>query len=262
MQNKQFAGASKINTSILSPFERRFAPAVLPLIPGWLETYHLTMLSLLWSGAILLFSYLAARDVRWLWVVSLMIFLHYVTDHLDGKVGKYRNTGLVRWGYYMDHLLDYCFLSSVIIGYAFLVPAQSLYQLLLLLAIFAGFEVSTFLAFAATDRFKISYLKLGPTEFRLSLIIINALLVQFGVRYLVSGIKYVNIGALIGLALLIYNTHKKVWQLDMQEKSGADRLAEPEPLVVKFGNTNPDCTVCDQYSTFCATERNGLRGYM
>jgi archaetidylinositol phosphate synthase len=221
MQNQQFAGASKINTSFLSPLERRLAPVVLPVIPGWLQTYHLTMLTLVWSGFILLFSYLAARDIRWLWMVSLMILFHYLTDHLDGKVGKYRNTGLVRWGYYMDHLLDYFFLCSVIIGYAFILPSQSRYQLLFMLAIFAGYEMSTFLAFAATDRLRISYLKFGPTEFRLALIVGNALLIQFGLRYMAAGLKYVNIGGVIGLALLIYKTHKKVWQLDMQQKEAA-----------------------------------------
>ncbi|HEY6120026.1 MAG TPA: CDP-alcohol phosphatidyltransferase family protein, partial [Pyrinomonadaceae bacterium] len=152
MENQQFAGASKINTSFLSPLERRLAPVVLPHIPPWLETHHLTMLTLLWSALILVFSYLAASNIRWLWLVSLMIFCHYVTDHFDGKVGKYRNTGLVRWGYYMDHLLDYFFLCSVIIGYAFLLPDRSRFQLLFLLGIFAGYEMSTFLAFAATDR--------------------------------------------------------------------------------------------------------------
>jgi phosphatidylglycerophosphate synthase len=219
MQNEQFAGATKINTSFLSPLERRLAPLVIPRIPGWLETHHLTMLTLLWSGLILLFSYLAARNIRWLWMVSLMIFCHYVTDHFDGKVGKYRNTGLVRWGYYMDHLLDYFFLCSVIIGYAFILPERSRYQLLFMLAIFAGYEMSTFLAFAATDRLRISYLKFGPTEFRLALILVNALLIQFGVRYMISGLKYVNFGGLVGLGVLIYGTHKKIWRLDMEEKA-------------------------------------------
>jgi len=219
MLNQQFAGANKTNTSFLSPLERRLAPAVVPRIPRWLETHHLTMLTLLWAALILLFSYLAARDIRWLWMVSLLIFCHYVTDHFDGKVGKYRNTGLVRWGYYMDHLLDYFFLCSVIIGYGFLLPERSLFQLLVMLAIFAGYEMSTFLAFAATDRLTISYMKFGPTEFRLALIIINGLIVQFGIRYMISGLKYVNIGAFIGLAVLIYRTHKKVWRLDMEKKA-------------------------------------------
>ena len=119
MQNQQFAGASKTNTSFLSPLERRLAPVVIPRIPAWLETHHLTMLTLVWSLLILLFGFLAAGNIRWLWLVSLMVFFQYITDHYDGKVGKVRNTGLLRWGYYMDHLLDYFFLCSVIIGYAF-----------------------------------------------------------------------------------------------------------------------------------------------
>ena len=93
MQTQKFAGADKTNTSFLSPLERRVAPIVLPWIPSWLETYHLTMLTLLWSGLILVFSYLAARDLKWLWGVSVMIALQWVTDFFDGKVGKYRNTG-------------------------------------------------------------------------------------------------------------------------------------------------------------------------
>jgi len=218
IETQRFAGATKTNTSFLTPLERRLAVKVLPKIPSWLQTYHLTMLTLVWSLAILFFSYLAAHDRRWLWVVSLMIFMQYVTDHYDGKIGKYRNTGLVRWGYYMDHLLDYFFLCSVIIGYAFILPERSRYQVLFLLAIFAGYEMSTFLAFAATDRLKISYLKFGPTEFRLALIIINLLLVQYGTRYMISGLKYVNIGAAIGLALVIYRTHKLVWRIDMRER--------------------------------------------
>jgi archaetidylinositol phosphate synthase len=229
MQNQEFAGAQKVNTSFLSPLERRFAPLVLPRIPRWLETHHLTMLTLVWSAGILFFSYLAASNIRWLWAVSVMIFCHYVTDHLDGKVGKYRNTGLVRWGYYMDHLLDYFFLCAVIIGYAFILPEKSRLQLMILLAVFAGFEMSTFLAFSATDRLKISHLKFGPTEFRLALIIVNGLLVQFGTRYMISGLKFVNLGGLIGLGLLIYQTHRKVWQLDMKEKHGASKWQANEP---------------------------------
>jgi archaetidylinositol phosphate synthase len=230
INSQHFPGASKSNNSFLTPFERRLAPLVLPRIPAWLETYHLTMLTLVWSGMILLFSFWAAQDLRWLWGVSVMISMQYVTDHYDGKIGKYRGTGLVRWGYYMDHLLDYFFLCSVIIGYAFILPERSRYQILIMLAIFSGYEVSTFLAFAATDRFKISYLKFGPTEFRLAIIIINALLVQYGTRQMINGLKYVNIGAAVGLALMIYRAHKVIWTLDMKQKAGT--VAAENPVTV------------------------------
>ena len=223
IETQQFAGAAKTNTSFLTPLERRLAIRVLPRIPGWLQTYHLTMMTLVWSSMILLFSFMAAKDLRWLWMVNLMVFMQYVTDYYDGKVGKYRNTGLVRWGYYMDHILDYLFLCSIIVGYSFILPEKSRYQILIMLAIFAGYEVSTFLAFAATDNLKISFLKLGPTEFRLAVIVINALLVEYGTRKMVTGLKYVNVGAAIVLAIIVYQTHKVLWEMDMKEKNSVIR---------------------------------------
>lgn len=182
------------------------------------------MLTLAWSVLIIIFSYLAASNIRWLWCVSVMIVLQYITDYYDGKIGKYRNTGLFRWGYYMDHLLDYFFLCSVIIGYAFILPERSRYQLLFLLALFGAFAMSTFLAFSATDRLKISFLKLGPTEFRLALVVINTLLIGFGAKYMVSALKYVNVGAVVGLCVLVYRTQKKIWDIDMQHKQQENEL--------------------------------------
>ena len=230
IETAEFAGATKTNTSFLSPLERRLAPIVVPRIPLWLETHHLTMLTLVWSLMILVFSAMATRNMRWLWMVNLMIACQWVTDHYDGKVGKYRNTGLVRWGYYMDHLLDYFFLCSVLIGYAFILPERSRFQLLLMLALFAAYDFSTFLAFAATEKLKISYLKFGPTEFRLALIIINGLLVAFGTRYMIGGLKWVNAGAVVGLVFLIYGTQKRIWKMDMKDRPAA---TEPTPAVLE-----------------------------
>lgn len=218
MENSEFGGATKTNNSFLTPFERRLAPLVLPRVPRWIETHHLTMLTLGWSALIVFFSYLAAGNLKWLGMVSLMIFLHWLTDHFDGKLGRYRGTGLVRWGYYMDHLLDFGFLCAVLIGYSFILPESSRFQLLLTLAIFSAYDMSTFLAFSATDRLKISLLRFGPTEFRLSLIIINTLVMFFGIRYMIGGLKYVNAGALIGLCLLVYRTQKRIWRLDMGKR--------------------------------------------
>lgn len=241
LETSEFAGANKTNTSFLSPLERRLGPIVIPRIPRWLETYHLTMLTLLWSLLILVFSFLAARNMRWLWMVSFIIALQWVTDHYDGKVGKYRNTGLVRWGYYMDHLLDYFFLCSVIIGYSFILPERSRFQLLLLLALFAAYDFSTFLAFTTTQQLKISYLKFGPTEFRLALIIINGLLISFGTRYMISGLKWVNLGAAVGLCFLIYGTQKKIWQLDMEGRQ-LKPFVKPEALLEKPYVPAKECT--------------------
>ncbi|MCA1635037.1 MAG: hypothetical protein LC802_15445 [Acidobacteria bacterium] len=219
MFREQFAGANKVSSSILSPLERRMARRVVPAIPSWLGTHHLTMLTLVWCALIVFFSFLAAGgDRRWLWGASLMIFCQYLTDFFDGKVGKYRNTGLVKWGFYMDHLLDYVFLCSVVAGYALILPANSQRHLFFLLAVFGGFMVNSFLAFAATEKFSISHMGLGPTEFRIALITLNTLVIFNGTRRMEKVLPYVAAGGLLVLCLLVYRTQKEIWRRDMEGK--------------------------------------------
>src|SRR5947209_20296702 len=90
MQREQHALATKSSSSLLSPLERRMARRVVPHIPAWLGTHHLTLMTLAWCAGLVLFGSLPARDLRWLWASSLMVFMHYVTDFSDGNVAKYR----------------------------------------------------------------------------------------------------------------------------------------------------------------------------
>src|SRR5258706_10411998 len=218
---QEFAGAGKTNTGLLGPLERRLAGVVLPRIPIWLETYHLTLLTPIWAMLIVLFGYLAARDLRWLWMVNLMIVLHYFTDHFDGKLGKFRDTGLRKWGFYMDHLFDYGFLCSILIGYSFLLPDYAIFSMMLVLCVFSAFMFHTFLMLAATQEFKISLSVFGPTELRLALININGLLVRFGVRPLKGALPYVAVCGTLALALLAYRAQKRLWKSDMQAKAAS-----------------------------------------
>jgi phosphatidylglycerophosphate synthase len=223
MQREQFALATKSSTSLLSPLERRLATRVVPRIPLWLGTHHLTMLTLAWCAGLVVFGYLAAVDLRWLWGSSAMIALQWATDFFDGKVGKHRGTGLVKWGFYMDHLLDFVFLCAVLGAYAFVLPASAHWSLFLVLAVFGGLMVNSFLAFAATGRFHISHGKLGPTEFRLALVIINSLLVFYGTRRMEKVLPYVAVGGFVALCVLAYRTQRELWQSDMEQRQRAER---------------------------------------
>src|SRR5919112_1619508 len=227
MQREQFALATKSSSSLLSPFERRLAARVVPRIPLWLGTHHLTMLTLAWCAGLVAFGYWAANDLRWLWGSSLMIALQWVTDFFDGKVGKHRGTGLVKWGFYADHLLDYAFLCAVLGAYAFVLPERAHLSLLLVLAVFGGLMVNSFLAFAATGRFHISHGKLGPTEFRLALVIINSLVVAYGTRRMTKTLPYVAAGGFVALCVLAYRTQRELWRHDLEQK----REAAPAPAV-------------------------------
>ena len=148
--DQKFAGDKKKGDWILAKAEKRLVTWMVPLVPSFLETYHLTLLTLLWSIGIVAFSFLATKNINWLWGVSSLVFLQYVTDVLDGAVGRHRDTGLVKWGYYMDHLLDYVFLASVIVGYALIFSNIPWYWFMGLLALGGAFMANMFLSFAAT----------------------------------------------------------------------------------------------------------------
>ena len=66
MAAEEFAGARKTNQSLVAPLERHLAPWVVPRIPLWIETYHLTLLTFVWCAGILWFGAKAAGDLRWL----------------------------------------------------------------------------------------------------------------------------------------------------------------------------------------------------
>lgn len=229
MQREELKLAAKSSTSLLSPLERRLAARVVPRVPAWLGTHHLTMLTLAWCAGLVVFGYWAANDLRWLWGSSLMIALQWVTDFFDGKVGKYRGTGLVRWGFYMDHLLDFVFLCAVLGAYAFVLPERSHLHLFLVLAVFGGFMVNSFLAFAATGRFHISHGKLGPTEFRAALIVINSLLVFYGTRRMTKVLPYIAACGFAALCVLAYRTQRELWQSDMGQRRQTEP-AHPVPI--------------------------------
>lgn len=216
-----FAGDQKVGRSIFDGLDRWLVRCLLHRIPPWIETYHLTLLTIPWSIGIVVASALAQSDFRWLWIASACIVLQYLSDLLDGKLGKLRGTGLIRWGYYMDHFLDYVFLSSIIIGYAFLFPVEYHLPLLLVLAVLGAFMVSTFLAFAATNAFRIEHLGIGPTEVRVGFVIVNTLLIIFGKTYLAWSLPLALIGACIGLVVIVYRTQRELWRDDLARKASA-----------------------------------------
>jgi phosphatidylglycerophosphate synthase len=213
-----FQGDKKVGKSILHNVEVKFRNMLIPFVPKFVQTYHLTLCTILWSILILLFSFLAKYEIHWLWGVSAMILFQYITDLLDGEIGRKRKTGLIKWGYYMDHLLDYIFMCFIFVGYSFILPDQYKYMLFFILALAGGYIVNAYLAFSSTNKFKITYFGVGPTEVRILFIIINTFLIVFGKTYMAVTLPYVLILATIGLFITVYVTQKEIWEIDMRDK--------------------------------------------
>lgn len=218
-----FAGDKKVGSSILSAVETRFKLWAVPKLPRWIETHHLTFLTGLWSAVNVAVGLTVKTDLRWLWIVSLMIGLQYVTDLFDGELGRQRNTGLVKWGFYMDHFLDYVFLCSLaFVGYM-LSPADLAVWYFALLAISGAYMVNSFLSFAATNEFTITQYGIGPTEVRIIFIAINTFIIYWGTSYFEIILPCVTAVCAAGVAVNTVAIHRQLWRLDMANKAREEK---------------------------------------
>ena len=226
--DKPFAGAGKVGESFFSPWERRFVARYVTKVPRALETYHLTLLTVVWSALILFFGWMARSNIQWLWMVSVMIVLQYITDLFDGAVGRYRNTGLVKWGFFMDHFLDYIFLCAMITAYHTVAPPGLDVWFVLLLGLTGAHMAHSFLAFAATNEFRIAFHGVGPTEMRLAFVGINAFIIFTWPNYYEYTLPALTLAVLVGLVFVVTNTQRQLWQVDMQAKAASEARASGE----------------------------------
>jgi len=215
----KFDGDKKVGASLLSPWENRFKSWAVPKIPPFIETYHLTLMTLVWSAANIGLGFWARKNLCCLWLVSLMIVLQYVTDLFDGELGRQRNTGLVKWGFYMDHFLDYLFLCSLVfVGYMISPPGLEIWYFGLVV-ILGAFMVNCFLSFAATNAFEIYHFGIGPTETRVFFILINTFIILFGTGSFDILLPLVVMLCGFGLIINTFQIQKKLWQIDMEAKN-------------------------------------------
>lgn len=220
MTEQKFDGDKKMPMkTFLAKWERKFIDATVPKFPGWIQGYHLTLMTIPWSAGLIAFGYLAGGNLSWLWLSSLMLALQWFTDCFDGALGKFRDTGIPKWGYYMDHLLDFVFICSLLIGYSFLVEGASKTLVFLLIPVFGCFMANSFLSFGATGEFKITYLGTGPTEIRLWFIILNCAIIFFGTGWIEKLLWIILLIAAVMLCVVVYRTQKYIWKVDMGDKA-------------------------------------------
>jgi len=219
MDNQEFGGDKKLPMrTLLAKYERKLIDSNVHRFPKWIEGYHLTLMTIPFSAGLIIFGYLAKNNYAWLWLSSLMLFLQWFTDSFDGALGRLRDTGIPKWGFFMDHFLDFVFMCSVFIGYSVLVEGLSKQIVYLLIPVFGCFMVSSYLAFGATNEFKITYLWAGPNEIRIWFVVLNCLIIKFGTGFIEKVLIYILVLSLVFLCIVVYRTQKYIWGVDMQNK--------------------------------------------
>ena len=212
-----FAGDKKKGASLLGPLERRFINWGIPKIPKPIMSHHLTYVTLFWSAGTIVSGWLAIDHRGWLHVISVMVFGQWLTDSFDGSLGKYRKQGLVKWGFFMDHILDLLFAGSIVIAYSFLVDAKWLvFLFMILLLVTCATMAVSFLSFAATNEFQIAYYGVGPTEIRIGYIALNTFVFFAGTEIFSWGVPVVVALNVIAFTVMVVRASRHLWQIDYE----------------------------------------------
>ncbi len=114
-------------------------------------------------------------NINWLWLSPLGLLINWYGDSLDGTLARVRGTQRPLYGYYLDHTID-CINESLMFvgaGLSHLVRLDlTLFAYILYLFMTINVSINAHLK----GEFRLTYAKMGPTEFRLVMIIVCALM--------------------------------------------------------------------------------------
>ena len=167
----------RIQTSILNGVEKKVLVWLAHRQPRWMTSDILTVIGTL--GAIIIaagFVLAGTRDISYLWLSSLGFVINWYGDSLDGTLARVRNRQRPVYVYYLDHTVDatnevIMFVGAGLSGLVHFEIAMSILVVYLLLTI--NVSVNAHLK----KEFCLTYAKMGPTEFRIIMIIVNTVLI-------------------------------------------------------------------------------------
>ena len=202
--------APREKTFLLARPEARVLEWIARRLPRFVMPDHLTLLGVLAAVGIAAAYALSNQDPLWLWAASGLLAVHWLGDSLDGTLARVRRSERPRYGYYLDHLVDAIATALIGIGLG-LSPYMLLATGLVIVIAYLVLSINTYLETNVLGVFSLGYGRLGPTEARLALIVVNALLALglapavsiFGLGVTVFDVIGITVAALmiVGLAV-------------------------------------------------------------
>jgi len=168
--------AVRIQTSLLNAAEKKTLVWLAERQPAWITSDHLTFIGFIGSIVIALGYILSNLNINWLWLSCLGFLINWYGDSLDGTLARVRNTQRPIYGYYLDHTMDainevFMFIGVGLAPFCNMGIALSAFIAYLLLTLNVSIDAHL------KHEFKLTYLKMGPTEFRILMILINILII-------------------------------------------------------------------------------------
>lgn len=205
--------------SLFRKQEIRFINFMLPKIPTYIQTYHLTYMTLIWAWWILVSGYLVSQASVFYarWVIICLIW-RSITDKLDGAVGRARNTWLVKRGFYMDHMFDVILSISLLWTAYMITPESQKFRVFILWWSLLVLLFHIFIYLSATDEFWKSMWPAWATEIQIALILLLLWVMYIPVFTFNIILPIVSILTLMWSILVVYLHQEKLWKIDMASK--------------------------------------------
>lgn len=169
MERKQ---SVRIQTSILNGVEKKVLVWLAQRMPRWVTSDFLTVVGLLGAFLVGLGYALCWLSPYYLWLSSFGLLLNWYGDSLDGTLARVRNTQRPLYGFFIDHNVDGIAMTMICLG-AGLSPYIHIGLALMVLAVYLLLCIYVYISAHLRGEFKLTYGNLGPTEFRVVLIIFN-----------------------------------------------------------------------------------------
>lgn len=163
--------ATRIQESIINAVEKKVLKWLADRQPEWVTSDTMTFLGFIGSVLIAAGFILSNLGVGWLWLAIAGLVLNWYGDSLDGTLARVRNAQRPVYGYYLDHGMDVLNELLMFIGVG-LSPWVHLNIALLALVFYLVLTVAQNINVHLRQEFNLTYAKLGPTEFRIVVILI------------------------------------------------------------------------------------------
>ena len=217
MENNK-ADAVRIQTSVLNALEKKVLIWLAERQPRWVTSDMMTFIGVLGAVVIAVGYILTSQNINFLWLSSLGFIINWYGDSLDGTLARVRNTQRPIYGYYLDHTVDAINEVMIFVGVG-LSGLMHLEIALLALVMYLLMTINVSINAHLKKEFKLTYASMGPTEFRIIMIIINTLfatispLREFSHSFMIFGseitfkaLDYIGVAIVIILAIMHLTT--------------------------------------------------------
>ena len=233
MENNK-ADAVRIQTSVLNALEKKVLIWLAQRQPRWVTSDMMTFIGVLGAVVIAVGYILTSQNINFLWLSSLGFIINWYGDSLDGTLARVRNTQRPIYGYYLDHTVDAINEVMIFVGVG-LSGLMHLEIALLALVMYLLMTINVSINAHLKKEFKLTYASMGPTEFRIIMIIINTLFATisplrefshsfmiFGSDFTFKALDYIGVAIVIILAIMHLTTVRN----DIKDYAEIDPMPE------------------------------------